>query len=295
MPLAQLRDAARTNFTSVEEMQAWLKKPAVLGDRRKLLDSAEVALKRGLKLCPLSSRAYLMLSEMAWLHGSTAEEEHELLVQAYDVRPYDARVHYVLGREILSDQSLSEQERLTQAVDHWREAFDRDPAYRRQLINGLSTLLPASFFLDNFETDRESLAMLRKAYANSPDEKGYRRVLGELAVAEYKAAKEAIGEEAVEHWIAASGVYAELKDESRALAAANAAVKANPVSFNAHIILGNYLYDRGDYSEAAEHLTWCVHRRPDDESIRQRAAAAIMKAGSPSVQTAREQDEWITR
>jgi tetratricopeptide (TPR) repeat protein len=147
------------------------------------------------------------------------------------------------------------------------------------LINGLSTLLPASFFLDNFETDRESLAMLRKAYANSPDEKGYRRVLGELAVAEYKAAKEAIGEEAVEHWIAASGVYAELKDESRALAAANAAVKANPFSFNAHIILGNYLYDRGDYSEAAEHLTWCVHRRPDDESIRQRAAAAIMKAG----------------
>src|SRR5690606_28439529 len=40
MPLSQIRDAARTLFDSPEDVNTWLNRPGVLGEERKLLESA---------------------------------------------------------------------------------------------------------------------------------------------------------------------------------------------------------------------------------------------------------------
>lgn len=285
MPLAQIKEAALSNFESRDEMLAWLDKPAVLGERQKLLKASAAAARRSLRLCPLSSRGYLLLADLGWLNGQTPEREHALLAQAHEIRPFDARVHFLLGRE----EFLAN--RPAQALEHWRESFNRDMDYRRQLIAQLSRVLPASFFMENFDIHLDSLVLLREAYRESTDQKGYRNVLSKLAVEECRAAKSSAGDEAVAHWITACGCFVELEDDKRATAAAEAAVKQNPASFNARQVLGNLLYDRGDYAGASKHLTWCIRRRPDDEALRARAEKALMEQGAEATRVAEEAED----
>jgi cytochrome c-type biogenesis protein CcmH/NrfG len=284
MPLTQLREAARSNFESLEDMQAWLEKPAVLGDRRKLLAASVSAARRSLRLCPLSPRGYLILADLGWLNGQDAEYEHDLLAQAFAIRPFDARVHFMLGREEFLAQRPDE------ALAHWRESFNRDNEYRRQLIAQLSRILPASFFLANFDVDLDSLSLLREAYRESPDQKGYRNILGKLAIEDCRAAKSAVGDEAANHWTAACTCFIELEDDRKAVAAAEAAVKANPASFIARKTLGNLLFDQGDYAGAAKHLSWCVSRQPDDDSLRARKEQALAELTNDGTRVAEERN-----
>jgi tetratricopeptide (TPR) repeat protein len=285
MPLAQLKEAALSNFDSRDEMLAWLDKPAVLGDRQKLLVASASAARRSLRLCPLSSRGYLLLADLGWLTGQTPERERALLAQAHQIRPFDARVHFLLGREeFLANRPEA-------ALEHWRESFNRDMDYRRQLIAQLSRVLPASFFLESFDIKLDSLVLLREAYRESPDHKGYRNVLSKLAIEECRAAKSTVGDESVAHWITACGCFVELKDDKKAIAAAESAVQQNPASFNARQVLGNLLFDRGDFAGAAKHLTWCIRRRPDDEALRARAEKAVTEQGADATRVAEETDD----
>ncbi len=289
MPLAQIRDAARSNFESVDDMLEWLEKPSLLGERRKMLSAALNCTRRALRLCPFAGRGYLVLSDLAWLEGADEGEEQLLVDQAYEVRPYDPRVHFVLGRRHFVAQQFDS------AMEHWREAFDRDPAYRRQLIAGLAELVPPTFFLKNFEMDLESMRYLWSAYEKSPDEKGKRLVLTRLADAEVNAAKTTTGGVSVRHWMLAGNCYQALNDREGLLETAAAAVQANRNSIPARLRLGNILYENGDYDRAADHLTWCVHRQPDDADLQARAQRAIMQQGKARTRLAKEPPESTTR
>ncbi|MBX3444498.1 MAG: O-antigen ligase family protein [Planctomyces sp.] len=291
MPLPQVREAARSNFETIQDMRTWLAKPGVLGDRRKLLEAAGAAARRSLQGCPLSARAYLLVSDVAWIQGATEDVELELLAQAHSVRPFDARVHYMLGCEDFKAQ------RFDDALAHWREAFHRDANYRRQLVVSLVGMVPARFFLENFDIDRDALIILRIAYRESPDEAGYRTVVSRLSVVECQSAKAAVGDAAARHWMTACGLFNELQEPRRSAAAARAAVKANPSSLDARLLLGNVLFNQGAYEEASEHLTWCVHRRPDDAQLRKRTETAILRMGEASrTRIAAEQDgDSVTR
>ena len=289
MPLAQLRDAARQNFDSVDQMLEWLEKPSLLGERRKMLTAALNCSRRALRLCPVAGRGYLAVSDLAWLEGASDDQEQLLVDQAYEVRPYDPRVHFVLGRRDFIA------ERFDSAMEHWREAFDRDPGYRRQLIMGLAELVPPAFFLKNFEMDLDSMRMLWKAYEKSDDERGKRQVLTKLAAAELKAAVGKPGSESVRHYMLAGNCYLALNDRDRLLETAEAAVKANRNSVPARLRLGTILYENGDYEGAADHLTWCVHRKPDDADLQDRAQRAIMQLGKARTRIAREPSQSATR
>ncbi len=289
MPLAQIRDAAKTNFDSLEAMYEWLEKPSLLGDRRKMLTAALNCTRRALRLCPVAGRGYLQLSELTWLEGAHDEEEQLLVDQAATVRPYDSRVHFVLGRRDFLAQKFES------AMEHWREAFDRDPYYRRQLIAGLADLVPPAFFFKNFDIDLDSSRMLWSAYQDSPDEDGKRMVLENLAEAESKAARTVSGNDAVNHWIYACNCYRALKDQKSELAAAKSAVKANLNSVVARQRLGTVLYDLGDFEKAAEHLTWCVHRQPDNADLERLAQRAIMQQGKARTRIAGSDPDSVNR
>jgi tetratricopeptide (TPR) repeat protein len=289
MPLSQIRDAAKTNFESVEQMTEWLEKPALLGERRKMLSAALNSTRRALKLCPVAGRGYLMLSDLAWLEGASEEDEQLLVDQAYEVRPYDPRVHFVLGRREFIAQNFET------AMDHWRQAFDRDPTYRKQLIRGLAELVPPTFFLKNFEMDLDSMRMLWSAYEKSPDDRGKVLVLKELAEAEMSAAKKASATEAVKHWLQATQCYRLLNDPEGMVKTAEAAVAANRNSVPARQRLGTILYEQGDYEGAADHLTWCVHRQPDNADLQNLAQRAIMLQGKARTRLAKEPPQSTTR
>ncbi len=289
MPLAQIRDAARSNFETIDEMLEWLENPALLGDRRKMLSAALNCTRRSLKLCPVAGRSYLMLSDLAWLEGADDEQEQLLVEQAYEVRPYDARVHFVLGRRDFVAQKYES------AMEHWREAFDRDVTYRRQLIAGLADLVPATFFLKNFEMDLEAMRFLWTAYEKSPDEASRRMVLAKLADAEVQAAESTSGATSVRHWMLAGNCYQALNDRERLLETAQLAVQANRNSVPARLRLGTILYENGDYDGAADHLTWCVHRQPDNADLQDRAQRAIMQQGKARTRLATEPQQSTVR
>jgi thioredoxin-like negative regulator of GroEL len=198
-------------------------------------------------------------------------------------------VQFILGREKFLRQQPEE------AIAHWKDAFHRDAAYRQQLISGLSPLVPAAFFLENFDVDQKTMPLLRAAYKESPDQEGYRNILLTYANMECREAQAATGQKAVGHWLIAHSCFAELNDDRKALAAAKAAVKENPMAINARLALGTYLYDHGDFEGAAEHLTWCVRRRPDDANLRRRAETAIANRGRPSAKMAREEEPSTVR
>jgi tetratricopeptide (TPR) repeat protein len=254
-----------------------------------MLTAALNAARRALKLCPVAGRGYLLLSDLAWLEGADDETEQMLVDQAHEVRPYDPRVHFVLGRREFIAQNFEP------AMEHWRQAFDRDPTYRRQLIRGLSELVPPTFFLNNFDMDLDSTRMLWAAYEKSPDERGRMLVLTRLAEAECAAAEKSSATDAVRHWLQASQCYRLLNDPEQTLKTAEAAVAANRSSVLARQRLGTILYEQGNYEGAADHLTWCVNRQPDNNDLRNLAERAIMLQGKARTRLAKEPPQSATR
>ena len=100
MTLAQIRDAAQSaGFESHGEMDEWVTR--VVGDHRVYLDRILWHSKQGIRTTPTEGLGYLYLSEVAFLDESLVGTEHDLMRQAYAVRPYDPGVQFLYGRQRL--------------------------------------------------------------------------------------------------------------------------------------------------------------------------------------------------
>lgn len=280
MPLAQIRDAARTLFTSPQELNEWLARPGVIGAGREYLQAAITHFEASLQACPLQPRPYLELAELVWLNGGTKEQERELIEQAVAVRPYDARAQFALGRDLWLEGDQQE------GLAHWKEAFRLDADYRGHLIGALSGYVPARFFLDNFDPDHASLRQLRVAYRTSEDRAGYLQIVDALARSSVEEAVAASDLTATDHWLLAHECFAELGDRKSAYHSAREAIASNPSSYPAHQMFALWLYQNGAYREAVEQLTWCARHKPDVEWLTTMARDALIRAergdGPPS-------------
>ena len=273
MPLTQIRDAARdAGFKTAADRDAWLKKPGVLGKNLQYLTAADRYLRRGLRLCPMQSQGYLKLTDLLWLKDPSPEAEQRLMDQALAVRPYDPETHKVCGMLAARDEDLEG------ALKHWRIAFDRDPYYRPELIHDLAKIVPAAFFLDNFNLDLISLQHLRGNYQDAPDQVGYRKILSRLAKMEVEAARKSEGKAACDHWREAMICYGELGDQGRCTKAAEQALAVEPNDFELRWKYGVYLMNWKKYARAAEHLVWCSRRRVDDQQMQVLAERAVSES-----------------
>ena len=265
MPLDQIREAARASFPNDPEgMSEWLNKPGVLGEARRHLSAARDHFWESLRLCPVQSRPYLELADLLWLEGVSDERANSIVRQALAARPYDARGHFTLGLHHwrLSLQSQAEVE-VEVAIRHWKEAFRLDSEFRGRLIESLAAYLPAAFFLDHFEPDREALRQLRSSYAESADASGRARILEQLGKESAKHALRAEGLQAEKDWLEAHECFAELGNDRATYHSAKEALRVNPSSYQAHLKLGLWLYEKNIHSEAQEHLEWCARHKPE--------------------------------
>jgi hypothetical protein len=276
MPLAQIRDAARTLFNSPDEMQAWLNRPGVLGAGRSLIEEAISHFRASLKECPLQPRPYLELAELTWLEGQSEAQERALIEQAVTARPYDGRAQFALGRMLWLAGAQRE------GIVHWQNSFRLDSSYRDQLIQSLAAYVPARFFLENFEPDHTALVQLRGAYRGSEDRAGYQAVVETLARSAVKEAVSADGLVAERNWLLAHECFDELADAKGAYHSAREAIAANPSSFPAHRALAIWLYKNGHYRESTEQLNWCRQRQPEAEWLTKLLQDALQRA-EPSV------------
>lgn len=293
MPLSQIRDAARSLFTSTEEMDQWLDRPGVLGSERKLLKEAVDHFRASLQSCPLQPRPYLELAELVWLEGIGGHAERDLVEQAVAARPCDARAQFAMGRLLwLNGEHKA-------AAEHWQFAFRQDAGYRGHLITSLAAYVPARFFLDYFEPDHESLKQLRKAYQTAEDHLGYQLVLESLARSSMKVAMAQRGANAEAEWSLAHECFAELGDLKGAYHSGREAVAANPQSYSAHQTFGLWLYRNGYFAESVDELSWCAKHHPQETWLTLIAIDAQRKidAGesTPATQIAEEPGRTIIR
>jgi len=257
MPLGQIREAALTAFDDPESMTAWLNQPGVLGEGKQLLSKASDHFRRAIELCPVQSRPYLELSELVWLEGVPAEMETELIKQAVQVRPFDSRAQFALGRLHWLDGEHK------QAIAHWKESFRLDANYRGHLIGILSKYVPASFFLEHFDPDRDALRQLKLAYSESADLEGLKNVTKQLGVKCVEDAVQAPGLQAEKDWLEAHECFAALEDLNAAYHCGKEAIRANPTSYKAHLTFGLWLYHHQVFEEAQEEFLWCHRKKPD--------------------------------
>jgi len=258
MPLSQIRDAARSLFTSTDEMDQWLNRPGVLGQERTLLEEAMQHFRASLKVCPLQPRPYLELAELIWLEGADGHAERDLVQQAVTARPGDARAQFAMGRLLwLNGEHKA-------AAEHWQYAFRQDAGYRGHLIMSLASYVPARFFLDYFEPDHASLKQLREAYRTSDDLIGYQLILESLARSSMQRARSLKAAAAEAEWMMAHECFAELGDLQQARNCGREAIAANPESYSAHHQFGIWLYHNGYFAESVDMLTWCLSQRPQE-------------------------------
>lgn len=271
-PLAHFRDAALA--MTPEDRDAWLSRPAVIGPRMKYLDAAWNCAIQSLKCCPLQSRVYLQLLDIAWLHDLGPDGEDALIAQAEAARPFDAAVHLRLGMVAWNEQ------RLEDGLAHFQEAFTRDARYRRPMLESMHRQFPASFFLENFDLDLEMLDILQMLYKDSEDRRGYEQVVRLLATKSAETAESLRGEEAIHEWLRAFGGYRDLKLDREADQALRKAFELNPNSERVRLALAAWAYDHQRYDEAAKHFRWCHRQDPSDQTLRDRAEESARLAGT---------------
>lgn len=271
MPLSEIKEAAAVaGFESPEQYSQWLDR--VLGPNRRFLTSAVQHARKSLSICPLDGQAYLYLNELSFLEGATLEQQRAYLAQALTVRPFDAQVLFVAGRDFMMQGDVAE------AVACWKGAFEHHPAYQERIINLMADHVPAGFFLQNFEPDWYALSRLRERYKRSPLVAEYRIILAKFAEESIKQARERDYTEAAPAWMAAMDCYAELEEPQLARECGEQAIKADPNSFGCRYKLGSLLYQQQQFAAAAEHFSWCAARKPEDRRFRGLAEIAIRAA-----------------
>ena len=288
MSLLQIQDAAlASEWSSHDEMTEWLNRPGVLGENRKYLDAAYRQATHALSLCPLLAEGYLILGELAWMNEPSPKVEEELLVQALTARPFDAEVHYVVGRVL----SLRGDE--PAALEHWKQSFERSPRFRQQIAELLSQAWEAKRFVEVFNPDTEALTTVVAAYQSSPDVDGHRELTLQLAGGLQEQASTQQYAEAARTWRQAHELYLQLGDAAGADETARAAVEADRNNLQARRALAKWLFSQEDYTAAIEHLQWCHRRDPNDAEVKGWLHAAI--AREPQTAAAMDQSNRSLR
>ena len=265
--LRQIREAAGRSLadpaTSPAAVEDWLRR--ILGPRRQYLDAALHHAHRAVALCPLQGESYVYLAELAFLEGPDSPGKTAYVAQALKVRPFDGTILFEAGVEAMLWGNLEE------AFTHWRKTVRISPATReRVFMLLLAGGVPAVDIIEALQlrSNLPALGVLTQLYRNPkrPDELPL--VLGCVAQASEDRARTLKGEDAAKCWLDAAMAHRELGDFPRRFGCLQNALHCQSINFTARYELGMCLNELGELGQAEIHLTWCLRRRPDNESLR---------------------------
>jgi len=260
MGLSQIRDAAiASQFNDRQQQDEWLAR--AVGDNRRHLDKAAHHARRAVALCPLQGKGYVLSADLAFLNLPEVDVRPDFIAQAIQVRPYSGHVLFAAGKEAVLSGDLK------QALEFWRRAFQRGIKFQNAIINTLGPQLPAAFFIDNFNMDREGTRLLYQYYQQTGalDESQVAAAL--FASKTVESAAKISGPPAADLWTTAHSLYLFLGDPLQALEAAEQAVTQSPNDWELRRNWALRLVDTQRYDQAIAQLKWCMKRRPDDQSI----------------------------
>lgn len=259
MGVTQIRDAAyASEFKSSQELFSWLS--VALGDNLALLTKAYHHAQASIRNCPLQGKAYLYLSELAFLQSPNPGLPGAYIRQAERVRPKDGAVLFAAG------QTAALEGRIDEAFEHWKSAFEFGGIYQQKVIDIFAAQLNARPFIERFSPDIDGLQRLYTRYTELGRVDQNSVVSEELV----RLIDAHVRNESVSH---ADLVRLGLRlREVRQYSAASdiyqlAHVRA-PYNFQTRWRLAKSLVDAERYQEAFPHLNWCKKQRPNDEFVR---------------------------
>jgi len=291
MSVNQIRDAVidsrsetvppERRLDSREKLEKWLS--AAIGDHYRHLDVALAHVRQGLAHCPLLGEAYLFLGELCFLEGGRNSAKSAYIAQALKVRPFDGTVLLHAGSEAILTGHFD------QGLAYWQESFRRGPVYQEEIIEWLvGRVHPRNleeetrFFIETFQPDLEGLRLLERRYRKvvqagqmTPDQMAPLRLA--YAQAAGKAARHAEAQEAAALWLEAMAQYGKLEDPARRLECGRNALRCDPNSSEVRERLAHCLVELGQFAEAKEHLSWCLRRKPHDESLAAKMEEVVQK------------------
>lgn len=269
MPLNQLRDAAlASEFESPQEQREWLERAT--GGNIKYAFAALHHARRAVQLNPLEARAWLHLTELAFLDGGPADLSERILEQSLTLRPYDAQVLFVAGRDAYLRGNPQ------RWLELWKQAFHRDVSVQRQIISQLSvfTETPVELLVQNFDPDLAALERMAEIIRRSdlPGQKEHALTMFSSALIKRAEAKDNINRSM--DWLKAAGVFAELNDAGQARHCYEKALASSPSNFVVRIEFAAWLIKHDERAAALQHLQWCERLQPDHPRLHRLMAQA---------------------
>jgi O-antigen ligase/tetratricopeptide (TPR) repeat protein len=265
MNLAQIRDAiATSSFASTDELQSWLKR--AVGANLQWLRRAAAEARTAAMLGPLQGEAYVYLSQLAFLDGTSPAVAQAYVDQGLLVRPHDADVLFEIGRQAILAGDV------TAALNRWKQCFDDAGPHQRKIVYLLAGRIPAETFIATFQPDWRTLRDVWRRYCETGQQSDIDAL---LAYTTARTQCETPDKNAIPSsyiWFWQSQLYAEAGRPADALNCLERANACDPRQFFIRRSLARALLDGGRFAEAEPHFRWCLARRPEDKSL----AAALV-------------------
>jgi tetratricopeptide (TPR) repeat protein len=227
------------------------------------------------QLRPLQGRAYIQLAELSFLKGNDAAAKHAYIDQALAVRPHDGAVLFAAGSEAIMVGQFDT------GIEYWRRAFRSGPEYQATIIQNIAARVPPDFFLASFQPDLQGLRLLYNHYRRSEMREAVEYLGPMLAEQLEKEASALADRRAGALWYEAHLVEREIGRTEAALHSGRQAVLLDGSDYEKRRAVARWLCSQGLYAEAAIHLRWCLHRRPDDTSLLELLRQAVKSTNGP--------------
>lgn len=251
--------AGRSRFATPAELRAWVRRAA--GSDYANLELAFHDALQAVRIAPLSGDAWCVLGNLAFLHARP-EFSTACVAQALRVRPASSLVLFEAAKQAMVDGDPE------QAGALWRESFAADARQRGRIIALLLPRISSAEACRLLEPDLDGLRAIDAAWAHreTAEELGGLRRQRLQAVLERSNAADPAAK--CRLLIEAAGLHRGLGQAAEARAILEAAISAEPSSYQAHRALADAAFAGEDWATARRELEWCLLRRPDSQDLK---------------------------
>lgn len=261
MPIPQIRAAAYAGgFESTEQLQGWLKNPAIMHRGFPLVKACLHFAEQAARSCPLRSQPLLILSEYCFIESPNSGLSEYYITRSERAEPHSSDIAFARGFTAWNQGEID------RAIEHWKPIFSASEKNQKRIIALLSAALKTEDFDTLFEPDLSALTAIVRNYKDQqsdhfPDAAIYLATktvdkLPKLALEEQKSAVST----SFSYLVAADVV----NTTTRLIEITTPYVESD---LELRSAFARWLAKHGEYTAATGHLEYCLSRTPGDPKL----------------------------
>ena len=211
-------------------------------------------------LMPLRGECYLVLAQLGFLRGATAQEKAGLIEQAILVRPYSAPVLYFAG------VSEAENGDIEKACEWWRKSFHLSSEVQPLIVRTLATHMTPQEIVDRLDPGPNGLWLLYKQY-NTQSASEDREWIAGWYDQNFSSLVKQITNSDKQFWVRSCDIFKASGKNEKAVYCLGQAVRNTPEDYALRKRFGLELLASQAKDAAVRELEWCLLRNPDDREV----------------------------